>query len=69
MLIYNQIRNQKKSFQESKEGYTYVPLFVEEKATPKILTFMPLPEIVNQWNPKVKTFLKKIKTQDTDDFD
>lgn len=55
-------------FQESKEGFTYLPQKIEDTVTPKCLMFLPETELHN-WSTKVRRSCKKIKMSELDDFD
>lgn len=58
----------RKNFQESKEGFTYMQQKIEERISSKLLTFV-LPTDMTKWNMMVKRIIKSIKRNETDDFD
>lgn len=65
---YSLLSNERNSFQESKEGFTYAPQALEEKVSPKVLMFLNAAEL-SSWSVKIRRACKKIKIDDMDDFD
>ena len=65
---YSLVTKEKKNFQESKEGFTYMMQKTEERASAKLLTFV-LPTDMTKWNMTVKRIIKKIKKDPADDYD
>ena len=65
---YSLLTKEKRNFQDSKEGFTYMMQKSEERASNKILTFV-LPTDMTKWNMTVKRIIKKIKKDPSDDYD
>jgi len=57
---YNLLCREKRSFLESKEGFTYVRQTSEERISSKLLNFL-MPTEMTKWQMKIKRTLKKIK--------
>lgn len=61
---------ERKNFQESKEGYTYMQLKSEERITQRLMgIFMSTTKDLNKWSIDIKRITKKIKLNASDDFD
>ena len=58
---YSLLTKEKKGFVESKEGYTYTTLQIEEAVSIKVLNFIPASE-TPKWNAKLRRTYKKLKT-------
>ena len=65
---YSLVTKDRRQFQDSKEGFTYMMQKAEERASAKLLTFV-LPTDMTKWNMTVKRIVKKIKKDPSDDFD
>ena len=46
LFLFSLLRKQQSVFQESKEGFTYVPMPTEEKITKQALIFLPFEEVM-----------------------
>ena len=68
MHCYSLLVKNKNEFQESKEGFTYVPNDVEAKVSAKVLIFMAVNEH-SGWAVKTRRVVKKIKKNELDEFD
>ena len=67
---YSLITKERKNFQESKEGYTYMALKSEEKIQHRLMgAFMSSTKDTNKWSIEIKRIIKKIKLHPQDDFD
>lgn len=68
LTCYSTLFKEKRNFQESKEGFTYMLQKVEERFTSKLLPFV-LPTDLTKWNLLVKRTIKKIKRDPGDEYD
>jgi hypothetical protein len=68
MHCYSLLSRERNLYQESKEGFTYIPVKLEDKVTRLCLLFMPETEFPN-WSTKIRRASKKIKMSELDEFD
>jgi hypothetical protein len=69
LQTFSLLRQHRKKLLESKEGYTYIPLFIEERTSPKVLPFIAPADLASTWIPKVGKLAKRIKTTALDETD
>lgn len=65
---YSLMTKERRNFQESKEGFTYMMQKNEERITGKLLPFQQ-PSDTTKWNSSVKRIIKSLKKNESDDFD
>ena len=65
---YSLMTKERRNFQESKEGFTYMMQKNEERITSKLLPFQQ-PSDTTKWNSSVKRIIKSLKKNESDDFD
>jgi hypothetical protein len=65
---YSLVAEQRKTWLESKEGYTYVPIKVEDKIARCVLAFLPSTDM-SVWSVNIRRYVVKIKYREEDEFD
>ena len=67
MHAYSMILKEKKTFIESKEGYTYLSSLVEQTVSARLLNFVPAKDAM-KWQVIINIQMKRIRMDQMDEF-